>query len=113
VNDELIYSNNWRKEKYIPNKIVNSNLFFLSIKFFIIRAWWDQVTVSPDEIKIIVFIKGISNGLKGIIPFGGQSCSISILGAKDEWKYAQKKEIKKKISEIINKIIPIFNPSIT
>jgi len=29
--------------------------------------WWDQVTVNPQEIRIIVFIRGISNGLKGWI----------------------------------------------
>lgn len=68
--------------------------------------WCDHVTVNPEEIKIIVFIKGISKGLKGLIPKGGQSWPISIDGAKDEWKYAQKKEKKNKISEIINKIIP-------
>ena len=44
-----------------------------------------------------------------MISLGGYNCPISILGAKDEWKYAQKREIKK-ISEIINKIIPIFMP---
>ena len=49
-------------------------------------AWWDHVTVSPEEIKIIVFIKGISNGLKGLIPRGGHNCPISIDGANEEWK---------------------------
>lgn len=69
-------------------------------------AWCDHVTVSPEEIKIIVFIRGISKGLNGLIPRGGHNCPISIAGANEEWKYAQKKEKKNKISEIINKIIP-------
>lgn len=69
--------------------------------------WWDQVIVKPEEIRIIVFNKGISQGLKGWIPNGGQSCPISILGAKEEWKKAQKKEKKNKISEIIKRIIPL------
>jgi len=45
---------------------------------------------------MIVFINGISKGLKGLIPRGGHSMPISILGAREEWKYAQKKEKKKK-----------------
>lgn len=69
-------------------------------------AWWDHVTVNPEEIKIIVFIRGMSNGLKGLIPNGGHNWPISIAGANDEWKYAQKKEKKNKISETINRIIP-------
>lgn len=35
---------------------------------------------------------------------------ISTFGDSLLWKKAQKKEIKKKISEIMNKIIPNFNP---
>ena len=37
----------------------------------------------------------------------------SIFGDKLLWKNLQKKDTKKKISEIINKIIPHFNPLIT
>lgn len=75
--------------------------------------WWDQVIVIPDEIKIIVFKRGMSRGLKGLIPKGGQDWPISILGEREEWKKAQKKEKKNKISEIINKIIPIRMPLYT
>lgn len=46
--------------------------------------WWVQVIVIPEEIKIIVFIRGISKRLKGLIPKGGHSCPISIEGAS-EW----------------------------
>lgn len=102
-----MYSINWRIVKYIPSIIVIINLFFLSFKFLLIIEWWDHVIVRPEEIKMIVFIRGISNGLKGLIPNGGQCWPISNLGDKDEWKYDQKKEKKKRISEIINKIIPI------
>jgi len=38
----------------------------------------------PDDSKIIVFIKGISNGLNGLIPKGGHNCPISIVGARAE-----------------------------
>lgn len=43
-----------------------------------------------------------------MIFFGGHNIPISILGDRAIWKYAQNNEIKKKISEIMNKIIPIF-----
>lgn len=39
---------------------------------------------------------------------GGQERPISILGEMEEWKNAQKIEINKKISDTMNKIIPIF-----
>lgn len=42
------------------------------------------MTVIPEEIKIIVFIRGISKGLKGLIPKGGQSCPTSIFGDREE-----------------------------
>jgi len=82
----------------------------LSLKFLLIIEWWVQVIVIPEEIRIIVFKRGISKGLKGLIPKGGQSCPISILGDNEEWKKAQKKEKKNSTSEIINKIIPIRIP---
>lgn len=40
----------------------------------------------PEEIRIIVFKRGISNGLNGLIPIGGHNWPISMEGAKDEWK---------------------------
>lgn len=42
--------------------------------------------------------------------FGGHILPISTLGDNLLWKKAQKKEIKKKISDKINKIIPNFKP---
>lgn len=72
--------------KYIPNKIVISNLFFLSENFIFKIEWWDQVIVKPEETKTIVFNKGISRGLKGCTPMGGHNWPISILGDKAEWK---------------------------
>jgi hypothetical protein len=37
---------------------------------------------------------------------GGQAIPSSMEGARLEWKKAQKKETKKRISEVINRIIP-------
>lgn len=66
--------------------IVIRKLFILSEKFLFRIEWWVHVTVIPEEIKIIVLRRGISKGLNGLIPMGGQSWPISIEGAKDEWK---------------------------
>lgn len=60
-----------------------------------------------------MFKSGISKGLNGMIPFGGHNCPISGVGAREEWKYAQKNDKKNIISEIINKIIPIRSPRYT
>lgn len=72
--------------------------------------WWAHVTLTPEANRITVFNKGIWKGLKGKIPQGGQNEPNSTVGLNLEWKKAQKKEIKKKISLIINKIIPTINP---
>lgn len=100
----------WSIEKYMPRIIVRERLFILSGKFLFKIEWWVQVTVIPEVIRIIVLRRGISKGLKGLIPNGGHNWPMSVEGAREEWKYAQKNEIKKKISEIINKIIPKRNP---
>lgn len=50
-------------------------------------------------------------GLKASIFSGGQFWPISIHGLTLEWKYAQKNETKNNTSDVINKIIPIFSPS--
>lgn len=58
-----------------------------------------------DVNKIIVFNKGINNGLKKLIFFGGQFNPNSIDGANELCRKFQKNEINRNISEIINKII--------
>lgn len=78
-----------------------------------IKLWWAQVTVTPEDKRIAVFNKGIWKGLKLWIFIGGQRFPSSIEGDKLLWKKAQKKEIKKNTSEIINKIIPQRNPIVT
>ena len=57
-----------------------------------------------------VFNNGMAKGLTIEIPFGGHWTPISILGDKDEWKKAQKKLTKKKISDIIKRIKPSLKP---
>jgi hypothetical protein len=60
-----------------------------------------------------VFKRGIWKGLKGLIPAGGHALPISTAGARLLWKKAQKKETKKRTSEVINKIIPQRRPTPT
>lgn len=79
------YSKAWSPVKYKPKRIVIIKLHFLSEKFMLIKEWWHHVIEIPEEIKIIVFISGISYGLNGIIPKGGQHWPISIEGESDEW----------------------------
>jgi len=83
------------------------------VKLFSIKAWWDHVTLIPEESKIKVFNKGTWVALKGMIPEGGQKEPISRVGESLLWKKAQKKEKKNNTSEVINKIMPQRKPLIT
>jgi len=80
---------------------------------FFMRAWWDHVTDTPDEIRIRVFKRGTLMGLNLLTLFGGHICPISMFGDALSWKYAQKNLKKNITSEVINKSIPIFSPVTT
>lgn len=75
--------------------------------------WWAQVTEIPEAKRIAVLRRGTENGFKGVIPIGGQVQPISGVGARLEWKNAQKNPKKKQISEIINRTIPMRSPEVT
>ena len=60
-----------------------------------------------------MFSKGTPHGLNTVMPLGGHLDPISTLGAKLEWKKAQKKETKKNTSDVIKRIIPSRRPSST
>lgn len=53
-----------------------------------------------------VFRSGTSIGLRGLIPTGGHWPPSSGVGARLEWKKAQKKPRKKKASDVMNRAIP-------
>lgn len=53
-----------------------------------------------------MFNRGTSIGFKGLIPVGGHWAPSSGVGARLEWKNAQKNPRKKNASDVINKIIP-------
>jgi len=68
------------------------------------------VTVTPEERRIRVLRRGTLNGLNGVMPAGGQKSPTSKLGDRLLWKKAQKNEKKNNTSDVINRIIPHFNP---
>ena len=68
------------------------------------------MTVTPDDRRMMVFKRGTWNGLNGVTPVGGHCKPISMVGAKLLWKKAQKNEKKNRTSDVINRIIPHFNP---
>ena len=90
-----------------PSLSCDACFWFLSI------LWWAHVTDTPERSKIAVFSKGTENASIVLIPTGGQTMPISAVGAKEEWKNAQKKEKKKSTSLTIKRSIPIFRPSTT
>lgn len=61
----------------------------------------------------MVLRRGILIGLKGLTAKGGQFWPSSTVGEILLWKKAQKKETKNRISDVMNKIIPVFKPFIT
>lgn len=71
-----------------------------------VMLWWAQVTVMPEAKRMAVLSRGTSSGLRGLIPVGGHWPPSSGVGARLEWKKAQKKPRKKKTSDVINRIIP-------
>lgn len=86
--------------KKSPNKVL-----YLSLA---IKEWWEKVTVEPEDNNNTVFKNGTDKGFNASIPKGGQLDPNSTEGERAEWKYAQKMEIKKNSSLIINKITPKF-----
>lgn len=80
---------------------------------FSIIPWWDQVIVIPEANKIAVLRRGICIGLNGLIPKGGHIFPISIEGDNLLWKKAQKKDTKKRTSDVIKRIIPQRRPVTT
>ena len=60
-----------------------------------------------------MFRRGTEKGLMMVIPEGGHTHPISGVGARLEWKNAQKKPKKKHTSERIKRIIPHRSPLTT
>lgn len=79
-------------------------------RFPSIKEWCAYVTLAPDDKSRIVLSNGISKGFKGSIPTGGQAVPNSTVGARAEWKYAQKILIKKNTSLTMNNATPRLRP---
>lgn len=52
------------------------------VRLFSIKAWWDHVTLTPEERRIIVLRRGTWVALNGMIPRGGHSIPTSLVGAR-------------------------------
>ena len=102
-----IYSSAWNPVKKNARITVKARLIIASFRYPATIEWWAQVTAQPDRSRSIVLRSGTSQGLKAIIPCGGQTLPIWIAGTIDEWKKAQKKAKKNITSDTINKTIPI------
>ena len=55
---------------------VNPRLIIASFRYPATIEWWAQVTAQPDRSRSIVLRSGTSQGLKAIIPCGGQTLPI-------------------------------------
>ena len=86
------YSSSWINVKYTPNKIVIIRDWDALEKLPSIRAWCAHVTLTPEERRIIVFIKGTFQGLNASTPIGGQEQPNSILGERLLWKARRKRK---------------------
>lgn len=75
--------------------------------------WCAQVTVTPDARRTAVFSSGTSRGFRGVTPVGGHWFPSSGVGAKLEWKKAQKKPRKKNTSDVMKRTIPYRRPFCT
>jgi hypothetical protein len=82
-------------------------------RFISISLWCAQVTVTPDARRTAVLSSGTLNGLRGLIPVGGQQHPSSGVGASLLWKNAQKNAKKNRTSDVINRIIPHRKPFVT
>jgi len=82
-------------------------------RLFSRSLWWAQVTVTPDARSTAVFSNGTLNGLRGVIPTGGQQHPNSGVGDNLLWKNAQKNAKKNNTSDVINRIMPHRRPDVT
>lgn len=86
LNSACLYSMSCRAENHTPRLHVMIILLRACFLLPLIRAWWDHVTDTPDEIKISVFNRGTLIGLNLLILLGGHVWPISMLGDALSWK---------------------------
>jgi len=102
------YSYNCKPVNIVARAIVHSKSLPAANLWPALKALCEQVRKYPELKRIAVFNNGIAKGSIGIIPTGGQTPPIQILGAILEWKKAQKKAKKNIVSETINSSIPKY-----
>jgi len=110
VKEASTYSIPCKKVKYTPRTTVIKSPCNVLEWSPSIREWWAQVTLTPEEMRTIVFSRGTWKGLNTLIPNGGQVAPPSVFGATLEWKKAQKNLKKKNTSETIKSAMPPRRP---
>ena len=111
------FSSSWIYEKYTPNKIVIIRDWDALEKIPSIRAWCAHVTLTPEDRRIIVFIKGTVQELNASTPIGGQEQPNSMLGERLLWKARRKRKIslpKWRKALYLIEVLPLYpcaNPS--
>lgn len=110
VKEQLSYSCICSAVNSIPIPIVKVNPSLVSSQFELSNDIWAQVIVAPLERSTVVLRRGTPNGLIGWTQVGGHEDPISAFGQREEWKKAQKKDMKKQISLMMNSIIPTRTP---
>lgn len=93
--------------------MVRASAWIACFRLLSVILWCAHVTVTPEASRMAVFSRGTSSGLSGLIPVGGHWPPSSGVGARLEWKKAQKKPRKKNASDVMNKIIPYRRPFCT
>ena len=81
--------------KYTPNIIVILKAYTKSLRLPDFKLWCAQVTVTPEDNKIIVFNKGTPKALSVNTPTGGHTHPTSGVGTNLLWKKGSKKTKKK------------------
>lgn len=99
--------------KYTPRAMVSASPWIVFFRLVSNRLWWAHVTVTPEARSTAVFRRGTLNGLRGLIPVGGQQHPSSGVGDRLLWKNAQKNAKKNRTSDVINRIIPHRRPLVT
>ena len=106
VKSASMYSNPCRPVNITARRIVRPTPKIAARRFPSISAWCAYVTVAPLDRRRIVLSRGTVIGFRAVTPIGGHCEPSSTVGASDEWKYAQKIEMKKNTSVTMNSETP-------
>src|SRR3954467_15412339 len=108
ANGAWAYSYAWTLVNSRPSRIVSNRPSLRPPRSPWISEWCAQVTVVPEQSRIIVLSSGKPQGSSTSTPLGGQTppTASTADGNNDESKNAQNQARKNITSEAMNRIIP-------